>query len=122
MDFGISTTNQGDWVVMAVSGEVDMATGPALRDNLLSVLAAGTHRIVLDLSAITFMDSSGLGALLGSQRRARLLEGEIRLAAPSERVVEILRLTNLDRVFDVHPTVAAATGVDEDVLREPEAS
>jgi anti-sigma B factor antagonist len=122
MDFGISTTISGEWVVVAVSGEVDMATGPALRDNLLSVLADGTPRIVLDLSGVTFMDSSGLGALLGSQRRARLLDGEIRLGAPSDRVLEILRLTNLDRVFDVHPTVAAATGADGAETRKPEAS
>lgn len=121
MDFAISQARVGEWVVIAVSGEVDMATGPSLRDDILAAFAAGNHRIVLDLSAVTFMDSSGLGALLGSHRRARLMEGEIKLAAPSSRVQEILRLTNLDRVFDVHPTVAEATG-DGDEVVQPEAS
>jgi anti-sigma B factor antagonist len=122
MDFAIDHIQVGDWTVITVSGEVDMATGPKLRDDVLGALAAGNHRIVLDLSKVTFMDSSGLGALLGSHRRARLLEGEIRLAAPSYRVTEILRLTSLDRVFTIHPTVAEATGVDANELRQPEAS
>jgi anti-sigma B factor antagonist len=120
MDFAISHQDLGAWVVVTVSGEIDMATGPTLRDNLLGVLARGDHRVVLDLSNVTFMDSSGLGALLGGHRRAQLLDGEIRIAAPSERVLEILRLTNLDRVFDLYLTVAAAAEQDvgeEDVRR-----
>jgi anti-sigma B factor antagonist len=112
MDFTIAHEDLGDWVVVTVSGEVDMATGPILRDDLLGVLARGNHRVVLDLSNVTFMDSSGLGALLGGHRRARLLGGEVRLAAPSERVLEILRLTNLDRVFPLSLTVAAAAEPD----------
>lgn len=122
MDFAIDHLQVGDWTVIAVVGEVDMATGPKLRDDVLGTLAAGSHHIVLDLSKVTFMDSSGLGALLGSHRRARLLEGEIRLAAPSYRVTEILRLTSLDRVFKIHPTVVEATGVDDNELRQFEAS
>jgi anti-sigma B factor antagonist len=112
MDFMIAHEDLGDWVVVTVSGEVDMATGPTLRDDLLGVLARGNHRVVLDLSNVTFMDSSGLGALLGGHRRARLLGGEVRLAAPSERVLEILRLTNLDRVFPLYLTVGAAVELD----------
>jgi anti-sigma B factor antagonist len=124
MDFAISHQDLGAWTVVTVSGEVDMATGPTLRDDLLGVLARGGHRVVLDLSKVTFMDSSGLGALLGGHRRARLLDGEIRLAAPSARVLEILRLTNLDRVFDLYLTVAAAAEHDasEDDVRRPAAS
>jgi anti-sigma B factor antagonist len=124
MDFAISHQDLGEWTVVTVSGEVDMATGPTLRDDLLSVLARGNHHVVLDLSNVTFMDSSGLGALLGGHRRAHLLDGEIRVAAPSERVLEILRLTNLDRVFNLYLTVAAAAeqAASEDEMRRSAAS
>ncbi len=120
MEFDISHAHRGEWTVVAVSGDVDMATGPGLRDDLLGILAAGSKRIVLDLSGVTFMDSSGLGAVIGTYRRARLLQADMRLAAPSERVVEILRLTNLHRVFVLHATVADAAADDGGEVRRPE--
>jgi anti-sigma B factor antagonist len=121
MQFSISHAQRGAWTVVTVSGEVDMATGPALRDDVAGVLTAGSKRIVLDLSGVTFMDSSGLGALISIHRRARLLEAEVRLGAPSERVAEILRLTSLHRVFKVHSTLAGAAD-DDAVEARPGAS
>jgi anti-sigma B factor antagonist len=108
VDFRVSTVRQDSATIVVVTGDVDLETGPLLRDSLLAALDAGPSRLVLDLSQVTFMDSSGLGALLGAHRHARLAGAEMVLAACSERVIEILQLTNLDQVLPMHSSVADA--------------
>jgi anti-sigma B factor antagonist len=108
VDFEVSTVRQDSATIVVVTGDVDLETGPRLRDSLLAALNTDPSRLVLDLSQVTFMDSSGLGALLGAHRHARLAGTELVLAACSERVIEILQLTNLDQVLPVRPSVADA--------------
>ena len=104
----VSTYLRGGYCVAALSGELDFASVPELRDQLLSVLRPDTCRLIVDLSDVSFCDASGLAVLVGTNRRARLLGGFLRLAALSPPTVEALRITGLDLRLDIFPTVSAA--------------
>jgi anti-anti-sigma factor len=91
-----------------ISGDLAIAHVPVLREQLLGVLRPHASRIVIDLSGVTFCDASGLAVLVGVERRARLLGGVLRLAAPARPVAAVLRLTGLDLHFQIFATVLAA--------------
>ncbi|MDX6332892.1 MAG: hypothetical protein QOG05_232 [Streptosporangiaceae bacterium] len=95
--------------IAGLTGELDLASATALREELLGLLRPGSSRLVLDLSRVSFADASGLAVLVGTGRRARLLGGFLRLAAVSPQVNRVLRLTGLHRHLPVFPTVRAAT-------------
>jgi anti-sigma B factor antagonist len=99
---------QGDILILRV-GEtrVDAAKAPALRDELLRQIDAGHSRIVLDLSATDFMDSSGLGALVSAMKRLGS-RGRLAIAGAQGAVTRLFTLTRMDRVFALHPSVDAA--------------
>jgi anti-anti-sigma factor len=100
-----------DGVTIAeLAGELDLASAPALREQLLGLLRPGSSRLVLDLSRVSFCDASGLAVLVGTGRRARRLGGFLRLAAVPPQAVRVLHLTGLHRHLPIFPTVWAATG------------
>jgi anti-anti-sigma factor len=103
-----STHLRDGYCVVALSGELDLASAPTLRDRLLGVLRPDACRLIVDLSRVGFCDASGLAVLVGTNRRARLLGGVLRLAAPTPATSEALRITGLDLHLDVFPTVSAA--------------
>ncbi|MCO6005431.1 STAS domain-containing protein [Actinoallomurus purpureus] len=94
--------------VIAVRGELDIATTPAVRDRILTILDDTTTPLVIDLSGVSFCDASGLAMLIGTQRRARSKGVTIALAAPRPIVRKMLRITGLDRAFAIHSTLASA--------------
>lgn len=94
--------------VLAPQGRLTVASAPQLRTEVTERLAAGDRLIVVDLSGTTFVDSSGLGALVSSLKSARQAGGDLRLVSPSEQVSMVLRLTNLDRILKPRASVAAA--------------
>ena len=102
----------GDCAVLRLVGEVDVYTAPALRERLVELLAAGVTHIILDTSGLTFLDSSGLGVLVGGQKRMRAHDGSLTLATSQERIVRLLQLTGLTRLFPPYPTVSEAIGAD----------
>jgi anti-sigma B factor antagonist len=102
-----SRTDRGGYVIAALSGELGIASAPALREQLLRLLRAASH-LIIDLSAVEHADASGLAVLVGSGRRARLLGGSLRLAAPSPEVARVLSATGLNQHLDIFPTVRAA--------------
>ncbi|HEV2374564.1 MAG TPA: STAS domain-containing protein [Streptosporangiaceae bacterium] len=106
LSFSARTT--GGVTVAELSGELDIASAPDLREQLLSVLSPGSGRLVIDLSRVSFCDASGLAVLLSTGRRARLLGGSLRLAAVSPQVERVLHITGLHRKLAVFPTAAAA--------------
>jgi anti-sigma B factor antagonist len=85
--------------VLVVHGDSDLHTAPELKERLRMVVDDGATNVVLDLSGVTFIDSTSLGVLLGSMRRIRELDGQLRLVAPGPEVRRIFELTLLDRVF-----------------------
>ena len=99
--------DRGGYVIAELSEELDIASAPALREQLLDLLCAASH-LILDLSAVEHADASGLAVLVGSGRRARLLGGSLRLAAPSPEAARVLSATGMDRHLNIYPTVRAA--------------
>jgi len=107
----LSVRTAGGVTIAELTGEVDIASVPALRERFLRLLRPGSSRLVIDLSNVSFCDASGLAVLVGTGRRARLLGGFLRLAAVSPQVGRVLHLAGLLRSFAIFPTVqAAATG------------
>jgi anti-sigma B factor antagonist len=108
---GLAVRTVGGITIAELTGELDIANAPALRDQLLSLLRPGSSRLVLDLSRVSFCDASGLAVLVNTARRARLLGGFLRLAAVSPQAGHVLNITGLHRHLASFPTVqAAATG------------
>ncbi|GAB86024.1 MULTISPECIES: STAS domain-containing protein [Gordonia] len=100
----------GDAVAITPAGRLNMVAAPKLRDQLHELVGAGSSRIVVDLSGTDFIDSSGLGALVSGLKVARQAGGDLRIAAPTEQVVTVLELTNLNRVLRVHESADSAFG------------
>ncbi|WP_405139762.1 STAS domain-containing protein [Sphaerisporangium sp. NBC_01403] len=97
----LSITVRADTAVCRVSGDVDISCSPVLRERLLAALQPPRARLVLDLSEVTFMDASGLGALMAARRRSLLLGGGVRLVAPSSPVRRVLEASGLRSRFPV---------------------
>jgi anti-sigma B factor antagonist len=105
--------------IVTLGGELDMVSAPAVREQLLSLLRPGASQLIIDLSAIRYADASGLAVLVGSQRRAVLLGGAVRLAAPQPEVARVLAVTGIVRHLDVYPTVQAAIAGRGQAMGEP---
>jgi len=88
----------GDSAVVAVTGEIDISTAPLLRDRLQSLAA---HQVTVDLSAMTFIDSTGLGVLVGAVKRLREDGGEMTLRAPSRSTRKVLDITGLAQIVTI---------------------
>jgi anti-sigma B factor antagonist len=95
--------------VLEIGGEIDVYTAPRLRERLTEMIGAGERRIVVDLNRVEFLDSTGLGVLVGAQRRLRAADGSFALVCPHEKLLKIFRITGLDSVFDIHDSVESAT-------------
>ena len=110
LDHGVRLSARAEHghVIATLRGDLDIAAAPALREQLLSLLRPGRSQLVVDLSAVSYADASGLAVLVGTRRRARLLGGFLRLASPAPAVTAALALTGLRRQLDVFPTVHAA--------------
>jgi anti-anti-sigma factor len=107
-DPDIVTRTEGGCTVAVLSGALDITRAPDLREQLLRLLRPATNRLVLDLALVTRVDTSGLAVLVGTARRARLLGGFLRLAAPGAAVVEAVCAAGLDRQFETFPAIRSA--------------
>jgi anti-sigma B factor antagonist len=99
---------EGPWTVITVAGELDVVGGPDLRQAIMAEVRVGNHQLVLDLSGVDFIDSFGLGVVIGALKRVRILDGDLRLVVPEPRVRRVFEVCDLDRVFDFHASVDAA--------------
>jgi anti-sigma B factor antagonist len=97
-----------DIEVFELTGSLDIATSPTVRAALTSASERGGHQLIVDLTQVDFLDSTGLGALIGGQRRAREFGGEVRLVAKEGQILRLLRITGLLKVFSVYPTLEDA--------------
>ena len=91
--------------VFELSGSLDIATSPTVRASLMDASARGDHRLIVDLTNVDFLDSTGLGALIGAQRRAKEFDGEVRLVVKEGQIVRLLRITGLLKIFAVYSTL-----------------
>lgn len=97
-----------DAAVLECSGRLNMVSAPAFREQVAKVVDGGRNRLVVELSGVDFMDSSGLGALVGCLKTARQAGGDLRIAAPSEQVAMVLKLSNIDKILRTYPDGDAA--------------
>ena len=92
--------------VITVSGEIDVATAPQLREALHGVIARGQPTVVLDLLGVTFLDSTALGVLVGGLKRCRELGGELHVVVADVRIRKIFEITGLNKVFPLANALA----------------
>lgn len=95
-------------VVLSISGRITAATAPEIKNQISSLISSGHIDLVLDLSKTTFIDSSGLSAIVSGLKRVREADGSLKLACLQGDVQSIFKLTMLDRVFEMYSTVEAA--------------
>ena len=96
------------YTVLAVKGEVDVYTAPRLREKLVELVSQGNHQIVVDLEGVDFLDSTGLGVLVGGLKRLRSHEGDLSLVCTLHRILKVFEITGLTKVFAIHDSVEAA--------------
>jgi anti-sigma B factor antagonist len=109
VDLTLDTRDLGGRTVVAVAGEVDVYTAPQLRDCLTDLVGAGSHHLVVDMSAVRFLDSTGLGVLVGGLKKVRAAGGTLELVCSSERLLRIFSITGLATVFTIHDSTATLT-------------
>jgi anti-sigma B factor antagonist len=104
----VTATDDGQAVLFVLDGNLDVATSPSLRAALLERAEHDRHEIIVDLSRLEFLDSTGLGALIGARKRAAEHGGSLRLVAHEGQILRLLRITGLLEVFAVYPSIEAA--------------
>ena len=112
MDLAISTSVQQGATVVVVGGEIDVYTAPLLRDALDQQVAGGRIHLVVNLDDVDFMDSTGLGVLVGRLKLIRNNSGWMRVVCTRERILKVFRITGLDKVFAIFDTVEAALAAE----------
>jgi anti-sigma B factor antagonist len=105
--FRIDERSEQGVPVIAVIGEIDVATAPQLRESLHGVIGEEHPTVVLDLLAVTFLDSTALGVLVGALKRCRELGGELHVVVSDPRIVKIFEITGLTKVFPISGSLPA---------------
>jgi anti-sigma B factor antagonist len=98
----------GDTHVVAVSGEIDLFTAPEFKQRTSAPIDGGCSNLIVDLTETTFIDSSSLGVLIGAHRRLKLRGGRLAVVCDNEAIVKTFKITGLDGVFALVPTLEAA--------------
>lgn len=96
--------------VVALAGEIDLSNHVALRTALNDLIVNGSVDLVLDLTDVTFMDSTGLGAMIGTRRRVHAFQGSLAIVLTNDAILRVFQVTGLDKVFDLYPSRSAALG------------
>lgn len=94
--------------VLHIGGEVDLYNTPQLKEEIVNLIDGGVRRLVVDLSDARYLDSTALGVLIGGLKRLRERNGELRLASPQPRILKVLEITRLLKVFQVCDSVQQA--------------
>jgi anti-sigma B factor antagonist len=108
VDISISRTNAGNIPIVAISGEVDVYSAPALKDKITELVGAGEHTLIVDLGNVTFLDSTGLGVLVEARTATAEAGGSLPLVCTQQRVLKLFTITGLDGVFSIQPSVGDA--------------
>jgi anti-sigma B factor antagonist len=105
--------------VVEVSGEIDVYTAPRLRETLVSLVDAGNYRLIVDMEGVEFLDSTGLGVLVGGLKRVRAHDGRIDLVCTQGRILRIFRITGLNKVFSIFDSVDDALASHAEQAAQP---
>jgi len=102
VDLKIESKETNGIGVIVLEGEVDVYTAPKLKSRLIDLVDEGKYNIVIDLQKVEFMDSSGLGVLVGGLKRVKSHQGSISLVVTQENILKIFRITGLVKVFPIY--------------------
>lgn len=108
MELTLEHRSEGDRTILDVGGEVDVYTAPKLREKLVELVGDGHHHLVIDMTKVEFLDSTGLGVLVGGLKRVRANEGSLALVCDQERILKIFRITGLTKVFPIYDSLDEA--------------
>jgi anti-sigma B factor antagonist len=108
VEISVSRNSAGDVPVVAVRGEVDVYSAPALKEKITELLGGGQHTLVIDLTDVGFLDSTGLGALVEARAASTEAGGALPLVCNQERILKLFTITGLDGVFAIRPSVDEA--------------
>jgi anti-sigma B factor antagonist len=100
--------------LVSVRGEVDLFTAPEFKQRISGAIDAGRRRVVVDLNAATFIDSSSLGILISAHKRLRMESGSLVIACEVPAITKTFKVTGLDSVLEVVPTREEALAFDGD--------
>ena len=113
MDLSLETRHEDGHTIIEVGGEIDVYTAPKLRDKITELVAGGVYDIVIDMEEVEFLDSTGLGVLVGGLKKVRANSGSLQLVCNQERLLKIFRITGLTKVFPIHSSVDEAVSATE---------
>lgn len=108
MEVSVTSRPSGDRTVVHVTGEIDVYTAPVLREELARLVDGGHNNLVVDLTGVPFMDSTGLGVLVGALKKVKTHGGDLALVIDQEKVLKVFRITALTQVFPIFETVDEA--------------
>ncbi len=108
MDVSFDVTRREGTTIVAIRGEMDAYTSPRLRDRFVELSDSGTNFVVVDLERLGFLDSAGLGVLVGGLKRFRSAGGDLVVVCTHPRILKVLEITGLTAVFSIHDSVDGA--------------
>jgi anti-sigma B factor antagonist len=108
VDLTLSTREVGGTTIVSVGGEIDVYTAPKLRDKITELVGDGVFDLVIDMEAVEFLDSTGLGVLVGGLKKVRAHDGSLELVCTQDRLLKIFRITGLAKVFVIHDSADGA--------------
>jgi anti-sigma B factor antagonist len=108
MEVRTEVSDVAGWTVVSVYGELDVATAPSLREQLIGLVGDGSTRLVLDLEGVDFLDSTGLGVIVSALKRSRTQGGDLRLVCTQARIRRLFEITGLDKAVPLLPSLDAA--------------
>ena len=108
MDLKLGHYNKDGIEVIDVGGEIDIYTAPRLRELLIDLVSKNNYQLIVNMDKVGFLDSTGLGVLVGGLKRVRPHDGSLDLVCTQERILKIFRITGLTKVFGIYRSVDQA--------------
>lgn len=108
MELSVTSRTVDDFEIIEVGGEIDVYTAPKLREGIVAAIDAGHTRLIIDVQKVDFLDSTGLGVLVGALKRVRADGGSLDIVCTHDRLLKIFAITGLDKVFGLHTTIDEA--------------
>ena len=108
MDLKLGHCNRDGIEVVDVAGTIDISTAPRLRELLIDLVSTDNCQLIVNMDQVEFLDSTGLGVLVGGLKRVRAHDGSLDLVCTRERILKLFRVTGLTKVFGIHETVDQA--------------
>jgi len=108
VDLTLTNREVDGHTIVSVGGEIDVYTAPKLRDQISDLVTSGKTSLIVDLEGVDFLDSTGLGVLVGGLKKVRAQDGTMSLICSQDRLLKIFRITGLAKVFTIHASEADA--------------